>query len=211
MGASCCNTAKTETLQRDAAYRRVLWAVIAINATMFVIEIGAGLASGSAALLADALDFLGDAGSYLISLVVVGMALRWRAYAALAKAATMAVFGFWVLGIAGWNLYTGVIPHAYTMGTVGFAALGANALSFALLWRFRAGDSNMRSVWICTRNDVLGNVAVLGAALGVFGSGTGWPDIAVATVMGALAIHGAVAVIGQARAELRSARTVAAE
>jgi Co/Zn/Cd efflux system component len=171
---------------------------------MFAVEIGAGLAAGSVSLQADALDFLGDAGNYAISLFVVGMALRYRAMAALAKGGTMAIFGLWVLGITGWNAWHGTLPEALTMSAVGLAALAANAASFGLLWSHRGGDANMRSAWICTRNDVLGNLAVLLAALGVFGTGTGWPDVLVAAIMASLALQGAVVVIQQARVELRS-------
>src|SRR5262245_11703326 len=198
----------------NQAYRRVLWAVLAINAVMFLVEIGAGVAAGSASLQADALDFLGDAGNYAISLFVVGMALRYRATAALAKAATMGIFGLWVIGITVWHAVHGTLPQAFTMGAVGFTALIANAGSFALLWAYRGGDSNMRSAWICTRNDVLGNLAVLLAALGVFGTGTGWPDLIVAAIMATLAVQGAGLVFGHALTELhQSARriSVAAE
>jgi Co/Zn/Cd efflux system component len=170
---------------------------------MFAIEIGAGLAAGSASLQADALDFLGDAGNYAISLFVVGMALRYRAMAALAKGATMAAFGLWVISITAWHAWHGTLPHAFTMGAVGLGALVANAGSFALLWAYRGGDANMRSAWICTRNDALGNLAVLLAALGVFGMGTGWPDVLVATVMAVLALQGAITVIRGAAGELR--------
>jgi Co/Zn/Cd efflux system component len=135
------------------AFRRVLWAVLGINAAMFLVEIGAGLAAGSASLQADALDFLGDAANYAISLFVVGMALRYRASAALAKGVTMGVFGLWVIGVTGWHALHGTLPQAITMGSVGFAALVANALSFYLLWRHHMGDANMRSAWICTRKD----------------------------------------------------------
>src|SRR5207237_8151541 len=172
-------------------YRPILWAGLAINAVMFALEIGAGLAAGSAALQADALDFLGDAANYGISLFVVGMALRYRASAALAKGATMGLFGLWVIGTVFWHVVHGTLPSAFTMGTVGVAALLANAASFGLLWAFRGGDANMRSAWICTRNDVLGNLAVLAAALGVFGTETGWPDVLVATIMAGLALPGA--------------------
>jgi Co/Zn/Cd efflux system component len=181
-----------------------LWAVLAINASMFGVEVVAGLAAGSASLQADALDFLGDAGNYVISLLVVGMALRYRAMAAFAKGATMGLFGLWVVGVTGWHAWQGTVPVAFTMGAVGAAALLANATSFALLWAYREGDSNMRSAWICTRNDVLGNLAVLLAALGVFGTGTGWPDIAVAAIMAALALQGAWIVIGHSWSELRA-------
>ena len=189
--------------QDVSAFRRVLWAVLGINAAMFLVEIGAGLAAGSAALQVDALDFLGDAANYAISLFVVGMALRYRASAALAKGVTMGVFGLWVIGVAGWHALHGTLPQAITMGSVGFAALVANALSFYLLWRHRMGDANMRSAWICTRNDVLGNLAVLLAALGVFGTGTGWPDIIVAAIMAVLALQGSVTVVRHALAELK--------
>jgi len=182
-----------------------LWAVLAINASMFGIEVVAGLAAGSASLQADALDFLGDAGNYVISLLVVGMALRYRAMAAFAKGATMGLFGLWVIGVTAWHAWQGSVPEAFTMGAVGVAALLANAASFALLWAYREGDSNMRSAWICTRNDVLGNAAVLLAALGVFGTGTGWPDIAVAAIMASLALQGSWLVIGHSWSELRAA------
>lgn len=188
---------------RDASYRRVLWLVLAINAAMFAVEIGAGLAAGSASLLADALDFLGDAANYAISLFVIGLALRYRALAALLKAASMGAFGMWVIGVLGWHVWHGSLPNALTMRAVGVAALIANAASFALLWAYRSGDSNMRSAWICTRNDVLGNLAVLAAALGVFGTGTGWPDVAVAAIMASLALQGALVVARHALQELR--------
>ena len=185
------------------ANRRVLWVALAINGGMFLVEIGAGFASGSASLQADSLDFLGDAANYGISLLVVGMALRYRATAALAKGATMALFGLWVIGTVIWHSLHATLPSAFTMGTVGIAALIANAASFGLLWAYRDGDANMRSAWICTRNDVMGNIAVLMAAAGVFGSGTGWPDVIVALIMAGLAIQGAVLVVRQAIAELR--------
>jgi Co/Zn/Cd efflux system component len=189
----------------DPSYRRVLWLVLAINAVMFLVEVAAGVAAGSASLQADALDFLGDSANYAVSLFVVGMALRYRATAALIKGATMGVFGLWVVGTLLWHAAHGTLPSAFTMGAVGTAALAANAASFALLWAYRSGDANMRSAWVCTRNDVLGNLAVLAAAIGVFGTGTGWPDIAVAAIMAALALQGAWLVITQSRTELRMA------
>jgi Co/Zn/Cd efflux system component len=189
----------------------VLWFVLAINAAMFVIEVGAGLLAGSASLQADALDFLGDAANYGISLFVAGMALRYRASAALAKGATMGAFGLWVIGTAVWHAVHGTLPSAFTMGTVGFVALVANGASFLLLWAYRTGDANMRSAWICTRNDVLGNAAVLFAALGVFGSGTGWPDVIVAAIMAGLALQGAATVARQALGELRLPLSAPAE
>jgi len=213
--AECCCTPPPLNLDphrgNAAAYRRILWGVLAINAVMFLVEIGAGLAAGSASLQADALDFLGDAANYAISLIVVGMALRYRASAALAKGATMGLFGLWVIGTVIWHSVHGTLPSAFTMGAVGIAALAANAASFGLLWAYRGGDANMRSAWICTRNDVLGNLAVLLAALGVFGTGTGWPDVIVAAIMAALALQGATTVVQQSLKELRQPVTVPAE
>src|SRR5678815_5341272 len=141
----CCNHCHSSDPHRgNPAYRRVLWAVLAINAAMFLVEIGAGLAAGSASLQADALDFFGDAANYAISLLVVGMALRYRATAALAKGATMGLFGLWVIGITAWHAWHGTLPEAGTMGVVGATALIANGASFALLWAYRSGDANMR-------------------------------------------------------------------
>jgi Co/Zn/Cd efflux system component len=200
----CCNHSHaSDTMRGNPGYRRALWVVLGINAVMFLAEIGAGLATGSASLQADALDFLGDAANYGISLLVVGMTLRYRALAAFAKGLSMAVFGLWVIGTVVWHAAHGTLPSAMTMGAVGAAALIANALSFAILWVYRTGDANMRSAWICTRNDVLGNLAVLLAAAGVFGTGTGWPDIVVAATMAALALQGASSVLRQSLFELR--------
>jgi Co/Zn/Cd efflux system component len=193
----------SDPLRGHPGYRRALWVVLGINAAMFLVEIAAGLAAGSASLQADALDFLGDAANYGISLLVVGMALRYRAMAALVKGASMGAFGLWVIAIVIWHAVHGTLPSAIAMGAVGVAALAANAASFGILWFYRAGDANMRSAWICTRNDVLGNLAVLLAAVGVFGTGTGWPDIAVATIMAALALQGASTVLRQSLGELR--------
>jgi Co/Zn/Cd efflux system component len=186
----------------------VLWIVLAVNAAMFLIEIGAGLAAGSASLQADALDFLSDTANYVVSLFVVGMALHYRAMAAVAKGASMGVFGLWVLGVSVWHALHGTVPNAVTMGVVGVAALLANAAVFGLLWAYRDGDANMRSVWICSRNDVLGNLAVLLAAVGVFGTGTGWPDFIVAAIMASLALQGAVVVLRQSSTELREIRAL---
>jgi Co/Zn/Cd efflux system component len=211
MGASCCGHDHCEPnipRRKDHAYRRVLWAALTINVVMFTVEITAGLTAGSASLQADALDFFGDAANYGVSLFVVGLALRYRAMAAFAKGATMGTFGLWVLGIAAWHAIHGTLPHAVTMGAVGFTALAANAATFGLLWAYRGGDANMRSAWICTRNDVLGNLAVLVAALGVFGTGTGWPDFIVAAIMASLAMQGAWIVLRHSLAELRIAARV---
>ncbi len=204
MSSDCCHSAHAaDPHQGHPAYRRILWVVLAINAAMFLVEIGAGLAAGSASLQADALDFLGDAANYGISLFVVGLPLRYRATAAFAKGASMGLFGLWVIGTSVWHALHGTLPNALTMGAVGIAALIANAASFGLLWAYRRGDANMHSAWICTRNDVLGNLAVLLAAAGVFGTGTGWPDIIVAGIMAGLALQGAALVINRSLAELR--------
>jgi Co/Zn/Cd efflux system component len=212
--ADCCCDPPSLSLdphRGNERYRRILWTVLAINAVMFVVEIGAGLAAGSASLQADALDFLGDSANYAISLFVVGMALPYRAGAAMAKGVTMGAFGLWVVGTVIWHTLHGTLPSAFTMGAVGFAALVANAASFGLLWAFRGGDANMRSAWICTRNEVLGNLAVLLAAAGVFGTGTGWPDVVVAAIMAGLALQGAATVIRQSLGELRLPAGVPAE
>lgn len=205
----CCDHCQTSDPERgNPSYRRALWIVLGINAVMFLVEIGAGLAAGSASLQADALDFLGDAANYGISLLVVGMALRYRAMAAFAKGVSMGAFGLWMIATVVWHAVQGTLPSAVMMGAVGFAALTANAVSFGILWFYRTGDANMRSAWICTRNDVLGNLAVLLAALGVFGTGAGWPDILVAATMAALALQGASTVLRQSVGEMRQAAPV---
>lgn len=183
----------------------MLVVALLINLAMFGVELAGGWRAGSVSLLADAVDFLGDAANYAVSLWVLGMALAWRARAALLKGASMGLFGIFVLGRAVWSLTQGTVPEPMTMGVIGLAALLANVTVAALLWAWRDGDANMRSVWLCSRNDAIGNVAVMAAALGVFGTGTGWPDLIVAGVMGTLALSGARAVIVQARRELRAA------
>lgn len=185
------------------SYRRVLVVALAINALMFAIELGAGWRAGSASLMADALDFAGDAANYAISLAVLSAATAWRARVALAKALSMAAFGIGVLAHAAWLAWSGSPPEATTMGLVGALALLANLAVAVLLYAFRDGDANMRSVWLCTRNDVLGNLAVLLAAVGVFGSGHAWPDLVVAALMAALAVSAAIEVARRARDELR--------
>jgi len=183
-------------------YRRVLWIALLVNAAMFVVEIATGLKSGSVSLLADAIDFFGDAANVGLTLAVLSMGPLWRGRAALLKAATMLAFGIGVLGKTLWSLRLGVAPEALSMGLVGLLALAANLGVAALLYAFREGDANMRGVWLCTRNDALGNIAVMLAALGVFGTGTAWPDLIVAAAMAALAISGGWSVLRQARREL---------
>jgi Co/Zn/Cd efflux system component len=210
MSAHCCDHGHEHaaTAAASPVYRRILGAALAINLAMFFVEIGAGLAAQSASLLADSLDFLGDAGNYGLSLFVLGMALHWRARASLVKAASMGAFGLWVAVTTMQHAIAGTVPQAPVMGAVGALALAANLGVAALLYRWRTGDSNMRSVWICTRNDAFGNLAVLAAAAGVFGSGAGWPDYIVAAVMSALALGGAFQVTRQAIAELRPPQAV---
>lgn len=186
------------------AYRRALWIALFVNAVMFAVEAAAGFAAGSVSLQADALDFFGDAANYALSLSVLTMALAWRARAALVKGVSMGLFGIGVIGAAAMNVLSGETPHAATMGVVGFLALAANVGVAVLLFRYREGDANMRSVWLCTRNDAIGNVMVMVAALGVFGTGTLWPDIAVAAVMASLALSAALATVRSAVGELRT-------
>lgn len=186
----------------SASYKRRLWAVIAINAIMFVVEISAGHLAGSQALQADALDFLGDAMTYGISLAVIGMSLRVRATAALVKGASLSVMGIWVLGATIYQIFVNGVPEAPIMGAVGFLALAANLASVLILVRYKDGDANVRSVWLCSRNDAIGNVAVMFAALGVWGTSTGWPDLIVAAGMAGLFLFSASQIIRQAWREL---------
>jgi Co/Zn/Cd efflux system component len=203
MSAHCCSAPAAPAV--DSRYRAALWVALLVNAGMFVAELVASWSSGSVALLADSIDFFGDAANYALSLAVLGLAVSARAKAALFKAACMGAFGLLVLGKALWNLRAGLPPEALTMGAVGTAALAANVGVAWLLYRFRNGDANAASAWICSRNDAIGNLAVLLAALGVFGTGSAWPDLAVAAIMGALALSGAATVTKQARVELRTA------
>jgi Co/Zn/Cd efflux system component len=209
--AGCCNDDLCpDTLLHDAStWRRALWIALAVNGAMFLAEIVAGVAAGSVSLQADALDFLGDAANYAISLWVAGMALAWRARAALLKGLSLAALGVWVLGSTAWHAWAGTLPEADVMGAVGVLALLANAGVALMLYRYRSGDANMRSVWICSRNDVIGNLAVLLAAAGVFGTGAGWPDLIVATIMAALGIGGGWQIIRHAVADLRRSPRVA--
>ena len=202
MSDHCCAGASGKTALNDPRWRRILWLALLINAAMFAVEIVAGVVADSRALQADALDFLGDTANYAVSLGVAGMALAWRARAAQVKAVTMLAFGLWVFASAVWGFVSGSAPDAETMGSIGALALAANVAVALMLYRYRTGDANMRSVWICSRNDAIGNVAVLGAALGVFGTGQSWPDLAVAAIMAMLAIWGSIEVFRQARGEL---------
>ena len=196
-----CATEATRGATADPGWRRVLWIALAVNAVLFLAEIVAGAAAGSVSLQADALDFLADTANYAISLSVAGLALAGRARAAAVKGASMLTLALWVLTSTAWHAWHGTLPRAEVIGVVGLIALAANGGVAALLWRYRGGEANRRSAWICARNDAVGNVAVLLAAGGVFGSGAGWPDVAVAAVMGALGLTGGWQIVRQARGE----------
>lgn len=205
MAGGCCshdNCSGNEKASNSPAWRRALWIALAVNAGMFLAEIIAGASAGSSALLADALDFLGDAANYAISIGVAGLGLAWRARAALLKGWALLSLGIWVAGWTAWHAIQGTLPAAEVMGIVGILALVANSAVALILYKFRDGDANMRSVWICSRNDAIGNLAVVAAAAGVFGTGTGWPDVSVAIIMAALGISGGWQIIRHARDEL---------
>lgn len=208
MADDCCKAAcgTTATLT-DPRWRRALWIALGVNAGMFAVEMAAGAAADSRALQADALDFLGDAANYAISLLVAGMALAWRARAALAKGLTLIGLSGWVMITAALAALSGAAPQPELMGIIGALALAANAGVAIMLYRFRTGDANMRSVWICSRNDAIGNIAVMAAALGVFGTGTAWPDLIVAALLAVLGISGGIQIVRQARLELGSVAT----
>lgn len=201
MSGCCGHDAKFEGVSDD--YKRRLWIVIAINAAMFAVEMTAGQLARSQALQADALDFLGDALTYGISLAVIGASIRIRTNAALVKALSLLLMGLWVLGSTIYRvIYVGV-PEAEIMGMIGLLALIANLASVMLLVRYKDGDANVRSVWLCSRNDAIGNVAVMIAALGVWGTATGWPDLIVAGIMASLFLSSATQIFRQALAERR--------
>ena len=201
--ADCCDPAPQIGQQR-----RVLVAVLAINLIMFAVEIGAGWRAESLALQADALDFLGDSVNYAIALFVLGRSLAWRAGTAFAKGAVMFGFGVFLAGASVYHALAGSAPEAQVMGVIGGLALAANLTCALLLFGFRGGDANLRAVWLCSRNDAIGNLAVLAAAAAVFLSGTAWPDLLVGLAMAALAIWAGLSVMRQARAELADAVVV---
>jgi len=205
MSAHCQDHGCSAPPPADGRYRNVLWVALIVNAAMFLVEIIGGIGAQSTSLLADAIDFFGDAVNYGVSLFVLSQAMVWRSRTALAKGITMGLYGIVVLVATAYNISQGVKPEAVTMGAIGLLALAANLSVAVLLYRFRQGDANMRSVWLCTRNDAIGNVAIVVAALGVFGTGTGWPDFIVAAIMGTLGITAAISVIRQSRAELVAA------
>jgi len=199
MGANCghCNSFDGVS----DAYKRRLWAVIFLNAFMFVVEMSAGQMANSRSLQADALDFFGDAVTYGISLAVIGSHLRVRSMAALFKGASLMLMGLWVFGSTLYQVFILDVPQAEVMGIVGFLALLTNLASVMLLVRYKDGDANVRSVWLCSRNDAIGNVAVMVAALGVWSTASAWPDLAVAAIMGGLFLSSSVQILIQARRE----------
>ena len=203
MGADCCGqNVKFDGLSAD--YKRRLWLVIAINAAMFMVEMGAGALAGSRALQADALDFFGDSATYAISLAVIGASLRTRAWAAVTKAASLSLMAFWVLGVTAYHVLVIGMPRAEIMGGIGVLALLANVTSVLILVRYKDGDANVRSVWLCSRNDAIGNVAVMLAALAVWATQTRWPDLIVAALMAALFLYSSMRILQQSLAEMRS-------
>ena len=187
--------------QTDSKFRSALWIALVINFAMFVVELIGGAYANSAALWADALDFFGDAVNYAISLAVLGASLYWRATVALIKGITMLVFALVVLAKVAYAYTLGIAPEAITMGLIGILALIANVVTALILYAYRDGDANMKSVWLCSRNDAIGNVAVILAAVGVFGTGQLWPDLIVALIMASLGLSAGYAVIKQALQE----------
>lgn len=206
MSACCSGGCAPSPALPDPRFRRALWVALVVNALMAGVEFVGGLQAGSVSLLADAVDFAGDAANYALSLAVLSMGLLWRARAALVKGLCMGAYGVFVLIRTGWAMYAGEPPEAFTMGAIALLALAANLGVAVMLYTFRSGDANMRSVWLCSRNDAIVNVAVFAAALGVFGAGSAWPDLLVAVLIAGLALWAAVVVVRQARGEIRSLR-----
>jgi Co/Zn/Cd efflux system component len=187
----------------EPRYKRVLWTVIAINALMFLVEMAAGQLAGSQALQADALDFLGDALTYGISLAVIGSSVVVRSTAALFKGLSLTLMGLSVFGATAYHVLVLGVPKAEVMGVIGVLALAANLTSVLLLVRYKDGDANVRSVWLCSRNDAIGNVAVMAAAVGVWATASAWPDLLVAAAMALLFLSSSAQILRQALAELR--------
>jgi Co/Zn/Cd efflux system component len=203
-GGSCCSGGVPVFDGMDPRYKRALWTVIAINGAMFVTEMAAGQLAGSQALQADALDFLGDTVTYGLSLAVIGASLQTRATAALLKGLSLSIMALWVFGSTIYHTLILGLPSAEVMGVIGFLALAANLGSVFLLRSYKDGDANVRSVWLCSRNDAIGNVVVMAAALGVWGTKTAWPDLIVAALMAGLFLTSSVQILRQAGAEYRS-------
>jgi len=195
-GCGCSGNPRFDGL--DPRYKRVLWIVIGINAAMFAIEMAAGQLAQSQALQADALDFLGDTLTYGMSLAVIGANLKVRATAALVKGVSLTLMGLWVLGATAYQVLVLGLPRAEIMGGIGFLALAANVASGLLLMRYKDGDSNVRSVWLCSRNDAVGNVAVMAAAGAVWLTSSAWPDLIVAAAMAGLFLNSSYLILRQA-------------
>ena len=200
--AGCgCNTTCSPTQKISPKFRKALWIALFLNALMFFVEIIGGSQARSVSLWADALDFAGDAANYAISLAVLSMTLYWRATAALLKGMTMAAFGIFVIVKVIWTWWLGITPEPMMMGAIGVLALVVNVFVALMLYAFRDGDANMRSVWLCSRNDAIANIAVIIAAIGVFGTGSMFPDLFVAFIIAYLGVSSGLAVIKQARME----------
>ncbi len=202
MAKDCCDSRCATNQQITPRYRKILWTALVVNFAMFCVEVMSGLNAHSVSLMADAIDFFGDAVNYGISLTVLSMSLMWRARAALLKGLTMGAFGLFVLASAFWSFLFGKVPEPYTMGFIGALALVANVAVALMLYTYREGDANMQSVWLCSRNDAIGNVAVILAALGVFGSGSAWPDLLVAIIIASLGLTAAVQIVKKACTEM---------
>jgi Co/Zn/Cd efflux system component len=187
----------------DPRYKSILWTVIAINGVMFLTEVVAGQLAGSQALKADALDFLADTVTYGLSLAVIGASQRTRASAALLKGFSLGLMATWVMASTIYHTLILGLPSAELMGGIGIVALAANLASVLLLLRYKDGDANVRSVWLCSRNDAIGNVVVMIAALGVWATSTAWPDLAVAAVMAGIFLSSSAQILTQAWAEYR--------
>jgi Co/Zn/Cd efflux system component len=214
-GAACgCHGGVPRFDGLDPRYKRVLWMVIGLNGAMFLTEMIAGQLAMSQALKADALDFLGDTVTYGLSLAVIGASLKTRATAALLKGLSLSLMAFWVLGSTIYHTIVLGLPSAELMGGIAVLALAANLASVLLLLRYKDGDANVRSVWLCSRNDAIGNVAVMTAATAVWGTGTAWPDLGVAALMAGIFLASSAQILRQAWAESRefhTARPLAAE
>lgn len=189
-------------------HRRILWVALGANIAMFLIEIFVSFVAGSVSLRADAFDFLGDAANYIVALSVIGLALKWRAGAALLKGAVMGLFGVWLALSTVYNAIVATLPNAELMGAIGLLALATNLLVAALLYRYRQGDSQAMSVRLCTRNDCIVNIGVMFAGVGVWASGTPWPDIAVAAIVAYLGLSSALRVTRRAIGEMRGFRAL---
>lgn len=201
---ACCDHNIDENILKVKNFRKILWIVFAVNFLMFIVEFGTAFYANSVSLQADALDFLGDAVTYGVTLMVLGSSLRVRASVALLKGISMGGLGIWIFARTFWNMSENIIPIASLMGTIGLVALIANVFSALLLYKYRGGDSNMRSIWLCSRNDAIGNLAILIAASGVFTLKSGWPDFIVALLMASLSTIASIQIIKQASSELKT-------